>query len=89
MALFNKENKEEKKAAKAQAILEKYGLENLNDPLTVEALKSITSDLTANSFIELGTALSGRAEDVAKMTYLRAIVEQNFIIIRLLDKLTR
>ena len=39
--------------------------------------------------IELGTALQGNGVDNAKMTYMRAIMEQNFIIIRQLDRLNR
>ena len=45
--------------------------------------------MAGNSLIEFGTALSGKAEDVAKMSYLRAILEQNWIIIRQLDRLNR
>ena len=52
-------------------------------------MKNIANNLMGNKLIELGTALSGSGEDVAKMTYLSAIVEQNWIIIRLLDKLTK
>lgn len=89
MALFSKENKEDKKAAKAAAILEAYGLESVSDPLTVQALRNISNSLAGNSLIEFGTILSGKAEDVAIMSYLRAIVEQNFIIIRQLDKLAK
>ena len=40
-----------------------------------------------NKLIELGTAMQGGGADSAKMSYLRAIVEQNWIIIRQLDKL--
>lgn len=88
MALFgNSEAKEEKKAAKAEALMARFGLEDLHDPRDLEAVKSISTALTGNKLIEFGTALSGSSEDVAKLTYLRALVEQNFIIIRQLDKL--
>lgn len=88
MALFgSNESKEAKQAAKTEELLKRFGLENLNDPRDVEAVKSIANSLTANKFIEFGTILSGSGEDVAKLTYLRALVEQNFIIIRQLDKL--
>lgn len=90
MALFGeKESKEDKKARKAQELLEKYGLQELSDPRDIESVKNIANNLMGNKLIELGTALSGSGEDVAKMTYLSAIVEQNWIIIRLLDKLTK
>ena len=90
MALFGeKESKEEKKARKIQETLEKYGLQDLSDPRDIESVKNIASDLMGNKLIELGTALSGSGEDSAKLSYLSAIVEQNWIIIRLLDKLTK
>lgn len=89
MALFNNANKEDKKTAKVEALLEKYGLQELKDPRDVESVRAIASSLMGNKLIELGTALSGNGDDAAKMSYLSAIVEQNWIIIRLLDKLAK
>ena len=89
MALFNHANKEDKKTAKVEALLEKYGLQELKDPRDVESVRAIASSLMGNKLIELGTALSGNGDDAAKMSYLSAIVEQNWIIIRLLDKLAK
>lgn len=87
MALFGgKETKVDKKEAKTQAILEKYGLEQLTGK-NAEAVRAIAQNMTAGNWIELGTALSGKSEDVAKLGYLRSIMEQNFIIIRQLDEL--
>lgn len=89
MALFGqKETKEEKSARKAQAMMDKYGLSDL-DPVDVESIRSITSALMGNSLIETGTALSGSGVDAAKLSYLRALVEQNWIIIRQLDRLNK
>lgn len=87
MALFGGESKEEKKEKKIQALLDKYGLQELSDPRDVESVKTIAAELAGNNLIEFGTILSGSAPDVAKMSYLHAIVEQNWMIIRLLDKL--
>ena len=87
MALFGGESKEEKQERKVQAILDKYGLQELSDPRDVESVKTIAAELAGNNLIEVGTILSGSAQDVAKMSYLHAIVEQNWMIIRLLDKL--
>jgi hypothetical protein len=88
MALFgNSESKEEKKAAKVAALLKRYGLEEISDPRDAESVKQIAASLAGNNLIEIGTALSGSAQDVAKMSYLSALVEQNWIIIRQLDKL--
>lgn len=89
MALFNSTNKEDKKAAKVAALLEKYNLQDLSDPRDIENVKNIANDLMGNKMIELGTALSGSGEDVAKLIYLHALVEQNWIIIRKLDQLTK
>ena len=89
MALFGaKEAKEDKVARKTQAMLEKYGLEYL-DPKDVESVRNIGYALMGNGMIEFGTALTGSGVDVAKMSYLRALVEQNWIIIRQLDRLNK
>ncbi len=87
MALFNSESKEEKKARQTEEMLEKFGLHNLSDPRDIQAVRTIAAGLTGSSWITAGTALAGTPQDVAKMTLLRAIVEQNFILIRQLDRL--
>ena len=84
----NKETKEEKQARKEQELMARYDLEDVS-PEYADAVKKAVSGLTGSSMIELGTALSGSAQDVAKLTLLRAIVEQNFIIIRELDKIAK
>ena len=92
MALFNKESKEAKQEEKTQKLLQKYGLEDLADPRDVESVRQIATELTGTGLMELGMALGGGSEkDFLKtqMQYERAIVEQNFIIIRLLDKLAK
>ena len=89
MALFGGESKEEKKARKAEALLKKFGLQELSDPRDLESVKSISQNLMGNGLIELGTALQGNGADSAKMTYLHALTEQNWIIIRQLDKLNK
>lgn len=91
MALFNgnKETKEEKAARKAAETLSRFGLEELTDPRDLSTVKLIAQEMAGNGLIEVGTALSGKAEDIAKISYLRAILEQNWIIIRQLDRLNR
>lgn len=89
MALFGtKETKEDKIARKTQAMMEKYGLEYL-DQKDLESVRNIGYALMGNNMVELGTALSGSGVDVAKMSYLRALIEQNWIIIRQLDRLNK
>ena len=87
MAIFNKETKEEKQQARAERLLDRYGLESVSDESTIKALENITRTLSANKFLDVGVALSGTGPDLTKQTYLRALVEQNFIIIKQLDKL--
>lgn len=80
-------NNEAKKEEKAKALLKKYGLESLSDPRDIQAVKNIASDLAGNKAIEFGTLLQGNGADAVKMSYLNAIMQQNFIIIRLLDRI--
>ena len=80
-------NNEEKKEQKAKAIMQKYGLENLSDPRDIQAVKNIANDLAGNKMIELGAIFNGSGVDAAKLSYMNAIMQQNFIIIRLLDKI--
>lgn len=89
MALFGtKETKEDKAARKAQAIMDKYGLSEL-DAKDLESVRTISCSLMGNSLIELGNTLTGSGVDSAKLSYLRALVEQNWIIIRQLDRLNK
>lgn len=87
MALFG--NNEAKKEEKAQSLLAKYGLQELSDPRDLEAVKQISYNLMGNKLIELGTALQGNGADAAKLSYLNAIMEQNFIMIRQLDRIAK
>lgn len=90
MALFgNGETKEEKRERKVNDMLQKYGLEDLSDPRDVQAVKNIQLALMGNKMIELGTALAGSGADSAKLSYLDAIMQQNYIIIRQLDKIAK
>lgn len=87
MGMFG--NSEDKKAAKVEALLSRYGLQELNDDRDYESVQNIANNLMGNKLIEIGSALQGNGADAAKMSYLNAIVEQNFIIIRQLDRIAR
>lgn len=87
--MFKHESKEEKEEAKVMRMLLKYHLTELTDPDDIESMKQITSGLAGCTMITAGTVLAGTPADVAKLTLLRAIVEQNFVIIRQLDRLNR
>ncbi|MFQ8652483.1 hypothetical protein [Hominilimicola sp.] len=91
MALFGngKETKEEKQERKNQELLAKYGLENMTDK-DLESIRNIINDLMGNGLFKTGMALSfAKAEEQAKVTYLSALVEQNWIIIRQLDQINK
>lgn len=87
----SKESKEEKKARKEQELLQKYGLNELNNPSDIESVRKIVAELAGTGMIETGMTLSlgGKPEDILPVYYQRAILEQNFIIIRQLDRISK
>ena len=86
MALFGKESPEEKE----KKLLEKYGLTSLNDPDDIASIKMIMSELAGSKFMETGVKLSmAKPEVQLPISYQRAIMEQNFIIIRQLDRIAK
>lgn len=91
MALFKeKESKEEKAERKELEMMQKYGLDELADPKDKESVKKIVSELVGTGLMETGMKLAmGNAGDLLKVSYLRATMEQNFIIIRQLEKLNK
>lgn len=60
-------------------------------PLTVnQRMNKIKNELAGNKLLKAGMALSlAKASEQATVTYLSAIVEQNFLIIEMLDRLTK
>lgn len=95
MALFGngtKETKEEKQARKEREALEKYGMQDLTDPDDIESVKKIVSELVGTGLMEAGITLGGGTEkDILKtqLYYQRALLEQNFIMIRQLDRISK
>lgn len=90
MALFgSKEDKAAQAAEKERALLQKYGVEMLYDTQAAECLKKIARELAGTGLMEAGVKLGMgvKTEDQLMVQYLRTIVEQNFLIIRLLDAL--
>lgn len=90
MALFgDKQSKEEKEQQQMREFMQKYQLEDL-DTKDLAVLKKIAHDLIGNSFFKAGMALSfSKAEEQAKVSYLSALVEQNWMIIRQLGRLNK
>lgn len=87
MALFG--NNTDKQEQKAQTLLQRYGMEELSDPRDLQAVRNIAANLAGNKLIEVGALLQGNGADSAKMSYLNAIMEQNFIMIRQLDRIAK
>lgn len=89
MGMFgNKVSKEEKKAAKMQEIANKYNLGDIN-PKDLETVKGINYELMGTGLMEFGTLLTGKAEDNVKIAYLNTLIQQNWIIIRQLDEISK
>jgi DNA-directed RNA polymerase specialized sigma54-like protein len=89
----SKEKKALKKAQKEQAITEalmqQYGLSEV-DVKDKEMLLKVVNSLRSMGLMKAGIALSfGKAADQVTIGYLSALVEQNFIIIRQLDKIRK
>lgn len=93
MALFkSNEQKEAEKQQKVEEMMKKYGLEDLSDPRDIESVRKIVSDLAGSGLSQLGALLTG--DDVKVnvrilVQYQQAILEQNFMLIRLLDRLSK
>lgn len=93
MALFkSNEQKEAEKQQKVEEMMKKYGLEDLSDPRDIESVKKIVSDLAGSGLSQIGAMLTG--DDVKVnvrilVQYQQAILEQNFMLIRLLDRLSK
>jgi len=90
MALFNgtKETAEEKQARKTEALLSKFNLTNLSNEDDIESVRKIANRLIGTGISETGMALSmTKPAEALPVYYLRAIMEQNWIIIRQLDRL--
>lgn len=88
MALFDGKSKEEKQAEKVEKLMAKYGLQNISREYA-DAVKDISQELAGTGMMETGLKLSlaGKPEDQLKISYLNAIMQQNWIIIRLLDQI--
>lgn len=90
MALFNKSSAD--RGDKEQEMLAKYGLDSLSDPADIESVKKIVAELVGTGMMETGMklgSLGSKAEDLLPVYYQRAILEQNWIIIRQLDKISK
>lgn len=86
--MFNKESKEEKDARKTAELMQKYGLDYISEK-DKESIRKILSNLVGTGMMNTGVSLSlGKPEEQVKMAYLYALMEQNWIIIRQLDRIS-
>lgn len=90
MALFKTaEQKAAEQEEKAQKLLQRYGLDGLKNPADVASVRTIAAGLMGTGMMQTGMALSmnGTPQQVLPVYYQRAILEQNWIIIRQLDRI--
>lgn len=83
MALFkSKEEKEDEKLEKINQKMAQYGLDDLSQE-DKERVRLTLKLLTGTTLI----AITGSAEDNAKIGLMQAMIEQNFMIIKLLNEI--
>ena len=84
MALFRSA---EEKSAQLQ---DKFGIPERSDPADRASVQKIAQELLGSGAMELGMKISlAKPAEQLPISYQRAIMEQNFIIIRQLDRLTQ
>lgn len=89
MGIFTSNDKKaEKKAEKMREIAKKYHLDDIN-PKDLEAIQNINYELMGTGLMEFGTLLTGKSEDNVKIAYLNTLIQQNWIIIRQLDEISK
>lgn len=81
------EQRQREQQERLEEFMEKYQLEDLDEKDMV-VLEKIANDLIRNSLMKTGMNLpAARTEDQLKVTYLSALIEQNWMIIRQLSRL--
>ncbi len=91
MGLFKSpEEKQQILEEKTRKVLEKYELTNLSTEYT-NAIKNINSELAGSGLSELGNLLAPDTNTSLRVQtqFLNAIVQQNWIIIRQLDDISK
>lgn len=84
-----KETKEEKQARQEREFLAKYGLDKMENMEYMDSVKRIANELAGTGLMEAGMkiSMSGSTPDRLTVSYLKTIMEQNFIMIRQFDQL--
>lgn len=88
---MNYESPEQKEERKKKELLSKYGLEELENKKDVESIRKIIGELIGTGIMETGMTFSfnTKPEQSLPVYYQRAMLEQNWIIIRQLDQLNK
>ena len=88
MALTKNINESEKTQNKDQKYLERYNLKNIN-PEDIAQCAEILKTLTATNLMQESMALQmKKPEETLPVYYLKSIMEQNWIIIKQLDRIS-
>ncbi len=84
----NKEKKEEKHQKKLEEVMKKYRLDEVS-PEYAEAVRDINLRLSGTGLIDFGTFIGGNQKgiDPLILAYFETLIEQNWIMIRQLDKI--
>ena len=79
---------------KYQKYLKKYHLEELTNQSDLDSVRNIYTELAGTGLMEVGSWIynlgnMSKTEDLLTIYYLRTIVEQNFIMIRQLERISK
>ena len=75
---------------KQEDLLSKYGLSDLSNQEDLASVQKIAQELTGSGLMEAGMKLAmAKPAEQLPISLQRAIMEQNFIMIRQLDRITK
>lgn len=75
---------------KQEDLLSKYGLTDLSNKEDLASVQKIAQELTGSGLMEVGMKLAmAKPAEQLPISLQRAIMEQNFIMIRQLDRITK
>ena len=92
MGLFKSaEEKQEQRDAKLQKLLDKYGAGDIEDEKTRDMITRLSTGLAGAGMMEVGNFMAPNEKTFWQLQnmYLSTIMEQNFVIIRQLDKIEK
>ena len=91
MALFKTaDEKHAGQEKKQEKLLKQYGLEGLSNPEDLASIQKIAAELAGSGLMEAGMKIAmAKAEVQLPISYQRAIMEQNFIMIRQRDRIAQ